>query len=372
MRDRKKVLEALEQKRNLIARKQALIGFDGFIDRIKVAVNKRFGAKEDFTKISNIQGFATRINDASGIGTNIELYLQQEKMGGNGPILANALHKSGLETRYIGALGVPQLHPVFESFARDTHAISIANPGITDAVEFNDGKIFFGEMSGLEQVTYENILAVMEEGPFLDVVSRSHLLAMVNWTMLPYMNTIFSALLEKVLPCLPTSEARYLFFDLADPAKRSDGDLKDSLALIKRFGTHGHVILGLNLKEALHISSFLPSCSLSSKDDLKKIAQLLYQWLELQTVVVHSPQRNACATKNEAYVINTPFCAKPIVTTGAGDHFNAGFCLSQLIGLNTFDSLTIATAFASYYVTTGKTPDLNAISDFISIQEDKS
>lgn len=363
MNQKKKTLENLIQKQDLLAKKQALVGFDGFIDKIKVAVDKRFGVKENFTKITHIQEFAKRISSASGKSTNIELYLQREKMGGNGPTLANAFLKTGLQTRYIGALGKPHFHSIFESFARDTHAVSIAQPGITDALEFDDGKIMLGDMNGLDAVTYENILTAIPEGHLLDMVSRSHLLAMVNWTMLPYMSKILNRFLEDILPNIPASQPRYFFFDLADPAKRSDEDLKAALALIKKFGSYGHVILGLNLKEAQRIGSF------SSSDDLKKVAQSLRQSLDLQTVFIHSPKFAACATKNETHAIKVSFCTQPAITTGAGDHFNAGFCISQLIELNLLDSLTIATASATSYVTTGETPNLNTITNFIATQE---
>ena len=47
---------------------------------------------------------------------------------------------SSLSVRYVGALGNPSIHPVFEDFAEKTNAISLTEPGITTALEFKDGK----------------------------------------------------------------------------------------------------------------------------------------------------------------------------------------------------------------------------------------
>ena len=33
-------------------------------------------------------------------------------------------------------------------------------------------------------------------------------------------------------------------------------------------------------------------------------------------------------------MVDGPFTAKPLITTGAGDHFNSGFCLGRLLGLD--------------------------------------
>ena len=58
--------------------------------------------------------------------------------------LANAMLSLGMNVRYIGALGSPNINPVFDEFARKTSAISLCEPGITTALEFKDGKVMLG------------------------------------------------------------------------------------------------------------------------------------------------------------------------------------------------------------------------------------
>ena len=67
-----------------------LVGFDGFIDEIVHVVDKRLDSK-NYTRIETISALAKRIERASGLSTNIELVPVTKKIGGNGPIMANAL-----------------------------------------------------------------------------------------------------------------------------------------------------------------------------------------------------------------------------------------------------------------------------------------
>src|SRR6187551_3748453 len=76
---------------------KAFVGLDGFVDEIVHAVDKRENA-EEFTRLPTIQAFADRIAGAAGKSTNIEMVIQRTKLGGNGPIMANALATLGLKT----------------------------------------------------------------------------------------------------------------------------------------------------------------------------------------------------------------------------------------------------------------------------------
>src|SRR6478672_11744896 len=96
---------------------KAFVGLDGFVDEIVHAVDKRENAQE-YTRLPTIASFAGRIAGAAGRSTNIEMVIQRTKLGGNGPIMANALATLGLKTTYVGALGYPNLHPVFEPFSK--------------------------------------------------------------------------------------------------------------------------------------------------------------------------------------------------------------------------------------------------------------
>ena len=69
--------------------------------------------------------------------------------------MANALASFGMKVTYLGNLGYPNLHPVFADFAKHAEVHSIAEPGHTDALEFEDGKIMIGKDSSLNEVNWQ-------------------------------------------------------------------------------------------------------------------------------------------------------------------------------------------------------------------------
>lgn len=362
MDHRTRTLEELQTHRSRITTKNALLGFDGFVDQIMHVVDQRSGPGAQFDRMARMEVFGNRIVAAAGQSTNIELYPVMEKLGGNGPIMGNALLAAGVKTRYIGALGKPAIHPVFAEFAQRTDAISICQPGMTDALEFEDGKVMFGNMASLDEITMEAIIDTMGEGAFLDLLSRADLISLVNWTMIPHMTQVFSGLLDRILPILPPRDQRIFFFDLADPEKRSIGDLQTALRTISRFHPYGSVTLGLNLKEAIQVAAALdlPEPEVD-QDGLKALASRIRQALQIGTVVVHPTDSAACATRDDSWWIPGPFTENPKITTGAGDHFNAGFVIGQLLKLSPEAWLTMGAYLSAYYVHTAKSPALNDV-----------
>src|ERR1044071_4472420 len=130
---------------------RAFVGLDGFVDEIIHAVDKRESA-EKYQRLPTISALSERIAGAAGKSTNIELVNQRTKLGGNGPIMANALASFGVKVHYVGALGYPHVHPVFEGFAKKADVYSIAESGHTDALEFEDGKVMLVKSVSLNEI----------------------------------------------------------------------------------------------------------------------------------------------------------------------------------------------------------------------------
>src|SRR6266446_2830606 len=233
----------------------AFIGLDGFVDEILHVVDKRESA-ERYLRLATISQFASRLAAAAGKSTNVELVSQLTKLGGNGPIMANALASFGLKVSYLGLLGYPNLNPVFGEFAKRAQVHSIAEPGYTDALEFEDGKIMLGKHQSLKQMNWENIKTRFGRDKFAAKFAGSDLVGFVNWTMLTYMSDIWSAVLKEICPSL-NGPRRKLFFDLADPEKRTAEDIARALELIAAFQKYFDVVLGLNEKEGYEIARTL-------------------------------------------------------------------------------------------------------------------
>src|SRR6266699_5894965 len=230
-----------------ISQMTAFVGLDGFVDEILHVVDKRESA-DKYSRVPTIAQFAERLAAAAGHSTNVELVSQLTKLGGNGPIMANALASFGLKVTYLGILGYPNLHPVFADFGQRAEVYSIAEPSYTDALEFEDGKIMLGKHQSLKQMTWPNIKSRFGLEKFASHFGSADLIGFVNWTMLTAMSDIWSAILKEICPGL-AGPRRKLFFDLADPEKRRGDDIVRALELISLFQKHFDVILGLHEKE---------------------------------------------------------------------------------------------------------------------------
>src|ERR1044071_1357138 len=350
-----KILAAADRPAHLTA----FVGLDGFVDEILHVVDKRMDAQH-YERVPSIARLAERIAEASGRSTNIELVNQLTKLGGNGPIMANALARFGLKVTYLGNLGYPHLHPVFDEFAARAEVVSIAEPGHTDALEFDDGKIMLGKHSSLKEVNWANILARFGRERLAQKLEGSSLVAFVNWTMLPHMSDIWEALQHELCPGLNThTPRRMIFFDLCDPEKRTAADISRALELIVRFEKHFDVTLGLNEKEANEIADVLGLHGKAhNAEALSALAAKLQARLPVNTIVIHPVSYALAISGDAAQVVKGPYISKPKITTGAGDHFNAGFCLGKLLGFDNALSLLTGVTTSGYYVRTAKSPSL--------------
>lgn len=335
----------------------AFVGLDGFVDEIVHMVDKRENAQE-YTRLPTITSFSERLAGAAGRSTNIEVVTQRTKLGGNGPIMANALATLGVKVTYVGALGYPNLHPVFEPLAKRAVVHSIAEPGYTDAAEFLDGKVMFGKSSSLAEITWHNIDDRLGQERFVQGFQRSDLVAFVNWTMIPYMSEIWEALLKEVCP-KQSGPRRTIFFDLADPEKRPDDDIARALQFISDFQRHFNVILGLNEKESFEIAQALGIPNRGhSPEAVCEMARQIHEKLRIDTLVIHPVSYALAVSDGKVDLVNGPVITKPVITTGAGDHFNSGFCLGKLLGFNNEMSLLVGVATSGFYVKTGQSPEM--------------
>jgi sugar/nucleoside kinase (ribokinase family) len=358
------VRDKIKKARPKLEKARALIGFDGFVDTILHVVAQRESATK-YKRLEKMGDFAAKIGAAAGLSANFEFVTQMVKLGGNGPIMANALGSLGSPITYIGNLGSPNLHPVFADFAKHATVHTIAEPGYTDAIEFEDGKLMCGKHESLKDVNWANLTRHLSEEKLVAIFEKSSLIALVNWTMLTQMIGIWQKIDSRIAPRL-TGEKRWLFFDLADPAKRSREDIAKALKQITKFEKQFRVILGLNLQESRQVGEVL---GFAPPDEtygtVTQHAARLRAALKIDTVVIHPTQFAAAADSQGSTHVVGPFTAKPKLTTGAGDHFNAGFCVGRLLGLDLAESLQIGVATSGFYVRNARSPKLVDLEKFL-------
>src|SRR5829696_5220695 len=158
---------------------RATVGFDGFVDEIIAVVDKRHDLHH-YDPVATIEQFGEKIEDAAGHSANFELFVKQMKLGGNGPIMANALGAAGMSVTYIGAVGYPAVHPVFHELASRANVIPLGEPGHTDALEFTDGKLMLGKYTKeMSAINWQNLETRLGADRYRKLMEESTLVGMV-------------------------------------------------------------------------------------------------------------------------------------------------------------------------------------------------
>lgn len=351
---------------------KVVLGLDGFVDEIIHVVETRADA-DNYTRMSTIGDMAGRIAKAQGLSTNIELIPKQLKLGGNGPIMANALVSMGADLSYIGCLGYPEVHSVFKDLATKANVFSVSDPGHTDAIEFNDGKLMLGKIEVLKEVNWESLVEKVGVEKLTALLAEADLAGWENWTMLVYMTDIWEHMLTDILPNIPTRSPKpYIFFDLADPEKRSKEDIAKGLETIKKFNQYYNVILGLNLKESGEVAEVLGAVDHTidpTSLGIEKLTRAVADKMGVYCLVVHAVAEAACVVDGKYYHTPGPYVSRPRLTTGAGDNFNAGFVCAVLLGLDPLACLVLGTASSGFYCRAMRSATLADFPKFLEVWE---
>jgi hypothetical protein len=356
------ILECIQCASPVLAAKKIAAGFDGFVDSIvKIVINKaQSGETEHF---QTIMQFGDYISAKSGSGFSLESEEQQLKLGGNMPIMANAMAQLGAGVDCVGAFGLPSVHAAFADMHPACTLHTFTNPGFTTAMEFTDGKIMLAQMTDLNRADWATIKSAIGLPKLKVIFADADLICLVNWSEPDHSNNIWQGLLDEVFQ-EAKSRQRHFFFDLSDCSKRSAEATNTALGLIKQFGKHGHATLSLNRNEAGILYKILNNADIPS--DLQAIGDALFLQLGLGTLIIHTSKISLAWDASGSYSDTPVFISNPTVSTGAGDNFNAGFSIGQLLGLDARASLILANSASNCYIKTGQSPTLTVLGHYIS------
>ena len=355
--------------------RSACIGLDGFVDRILYVVDQRTGSGS-YRRMETMADYGRRIVEAAGLSMNVEMVSVSTKPGGNGVIMAQAASRLGLRTTCLGAMGKESLHPVFQSMSREAELISYAEPAQTDALEFLDGKIISSTLQSLNEVTWDSLTDAVGQDVLIRKMNEADLIALNNWTMLPGMTEIWRQMLAQIFPRLD-NRRRILFFDLADPAKRTAEDTLEAIDTIRRFNAFGGTVLSCNVREAERLRAVLAlparpeACAEDPGKAMEESCRELREKLGVSMLAVHALKNAVCCRADQggtARVWTVPgnYAPQPVLTTGGGDHFNAGVALGLLGGMEMDLAVFLGNVVSGYYVRHGESPAKDSLVQYLA------
>lgn len=340
--------------------KKCFVGFDGYIDELYEVVQKRNSA-DDYAKCETIEAFGNRIFAAAGKSADIEIIPCKTKIGGNAPILANALATLAFDTVCVGQMDNKNEVDPFTYMNSACKKISTGEASRTIALEFMDGKIMLGDLKG-NSITWDKLKEKAGFELMYRSMEESSLLCFVNWGGFYHMNEILEGIIQEILIPVKkkTDFSKDIFIDLSDPSARSQTDMEELFEIIRKMSSLYRVTLGMNENEAEKIGKEFSDCS-----NIKEIGEKIRANLGLYQLVIHMNHKSYGFRKGilEEYV--GMYVENPVQTTGAGDHFNAGFCMGIMEEQELKNCLVLGQAMASYYIQTGITATREILSQYM-------
>ncbi len=345
---------------------RVVTGFDGFVDEMITLVGER-RSLDEFTPVPDIGTFGALISTAAGHSSLREIIVTDVHPGGCAVNLADGLASLAVAVDCFATLGQP-VHAAFADIAAKCRGFhSWGNePGRTLAFEFNDGKLMFSAVKQLADFTPHAVNGFLADGTFDAACRAAHVIALTDWTLYPHMTEVWKMLQRETFSKL--SHRPDFFIDLVDPSSRSGKDIIDVASILKDFEAAGHATLGLNGNEANILCRLhdLPAAAPeATPEDTLKQALALRDRLGISRVVVHRISFAVSASAQGGFIQSGPYCTNPKKSTGAGDRFNAGYCLGLALGLADTDSLALGCAVSGFFVRNARSASLPELVDFL-------
>jgi hypothetical protein len=153
---RQEIIEKLKGNRGLSDQKIATIGIDGFVDKIQNVVKNKTSPNQ-YDYFSKIEQFASYLALKSGKSCGLEIHNKLTKLGGCAPIMANAVGALGVKVNCVSAFGYPSINEIFNNMSDKCSLHTIGEPGCTNALEFDDGKIMHIQRETLNEINWQAI-----------------------------------------------------------------------------------------------------------------------------------------------------------------------------------------------------------------------
>jgi sugar/nucleoside kinase (ribokinase family) len=361
---RNELADLLRARRPDIRGLEVVAGMDGFVDELIHVVEERRGL-DGYDRVPTISRFAELLGAAAGRSSLREIVIKSVDAGGSAVNLGDGIAHLGVRLHYHGTLGDP-IHPAFADFSRVCASCSSwgVPPGLTLCLEFQDGKTMLSSMAQLADFTPALLAEGLAKGDFTRHVGAAGLVALTNWTLYPHMTECWRLLQDEVFSKL--AHRPWLFIDLVDPRSRSHADIRAMLDVLRGFGKGTRCILGGNLNEANVLCSLLGLPTVDEEGPaVQAQSEALRVALGLEEVAIHCIKGGAVAAADGSAWVEGPYTARPLKSTGAGDRYNAGYCLGRLLDLSPAQRCRLGAACSGFFVRNARSGSLEEIATLL-------
>jgi len=336
------------------------LGFDGFIDKILKPIKIKSGS--NIVPFGTIKEFSGYLGEKSGKSCSIDLETLQEKIGGNMPIAANALGNLGCQAICVGAMGFPEINPIFRSMSNNCLMNSVSEPGYCNSLEFEDGKLMLATATHIDRLDYKKLISRISEEALVEYFNDCDAAAFLNWGELIRSNDIWENILRYIIPKCTFCKKKIMLVDFSDFSKRKKAEVIKMLALLKGYSNYFDITVSLNENE---LSLFFDKLNLGECGGILKHKIIaLSKWFACKHFVVHLLDSSKYVKDGSVYSIEKEVIQEPKIITGGGDNFNAGLLFGLLLGLQLEDAIRVGAGLSCLYVRDAKTVSFQKLMDY--------
>ena len=341
-----------------------VFGFDGYVDNVRQAGTN--AGSPDSKRITTLGEFGEEIvtSAAAGSSLSISWARQGQRTGGHTSHLARVYQNLGFDPTIFGMCGNPTLD-LFEREFGECTIHSLGDPGITDAIEFNDGKFMLMDSGGAATLDWETLRSHVGIDTLVDELDGAKLLGIGYWAMIPALATILDQLRETVFPKL-TDPPQHVLLDPANIREIDCEMLESIVEATRRLGDIVDVTVSANRYETKELATVLGGCT---GDNLEADALVAFDALDVDRFVGHSVTESVVVSDDSTTSVSVTPVESPELTTSAGDHFNAGFSLGLVEGLSEDAAVVLGNALARVFVQTGETPSYDDVVEAVATYE---
>jgi sugar/nucleoside kinase (ribokinase family) len=326
-----------------------MFGFDGYVDTVRT-VGTDAGAGERIATLDEL-GEEIMTSAAADSSLSISWERQGQRTGGHASHLARAYLRLGFDPTIVGMCGDPVLDIFRREFA-DCTIRSLGEPGRTDAIEFDDKKLLLTENGDEQTLDWATLRSQVGIETLADELDGARLLGVGYWSMIPGLAGILDGIRETVLPRL-SAPPQHVLIDPANVRKLDPEEIDEVAAATQRLGEAAELTLSGNRFETKVLAAELAG---KTTDSIEADVRAVFDAIGVDRYVAHSPTRSVCVSGTGQASVGVEPVDEPVLTTSAGDHFNAGFALGIIEGLPDDAAVVLGNALARTFVRTGETP----------------
>ncbi|WP_276272102.1 hypothetical protein [Haloarcula litorea] len=349
-----------------VDRASVVFGFDGYLDRVRELVADRQGP-DSYDRVPTLASLSDRVTASVDADSSLTFEWRQDgnRTGGHTCHLARAFGTWAFEPTLIGMYG----DPIHEAFAAEFDGFelhSLGSPGVTDAVEFDDGKLMLTEIGDTMALDWTELDERFGHDRFLDRVDGAALLGMGYWSETPDLPDLIDGLRGRWADLDDPPGA--VLVDPGDIRKLDAERLREGRGAIGRLTDVTDVVVSSNRAETAVLADAFAG---EADREFEAAAETVRAALGSTWFVGHGVDRSVVVSEEGTTSVAVPGVDDPALTTSSGDHFNAGLGLGLVTGLSPAAAVVVGNAVAGHFVRTADQPSLREVRAFVDGYDEK-